>query len=603
MENQDGFNESLGTSEYRQALLAQARDASQSPGVYLMKDEHGGVLYVGKAKNLKNRVSSYFQKGPHEVSRTEMLVNRVHRFDVILTETEAEALILECTLIKKHKPKFNVRLKDDKAYPYLKVQMSESYPRIEWTRRVRRDGARYFGPFPSAWSARQVMRLLTESFQLRDCSDNTFRHRSRPCILYQMGKCTAPCVGKISQDQYKELIAQSVAVLEGKLSRITDELRKGMEDSAEREEYEEAASYRDQLQNLELITATQVADEAGSDRNRDVVGIARKDANAHGALLQIRGGRMIAVRHFHLQNTDPSQTDAEILYDFLAQYYVSADIAADKAEQESQDAVEKGEEGNFGAGGPAIVRPSEVLLAECPEDPELLEKTLGVGVRVAETPKDHQLLNVAKTNATYALEQSLKKTGGHGINALEEVQEKLHLPKLPTRIECYDISNTQGDESVASRVVFIDGAPDKNLYRRYKIKTVIGANDFASMKEVLGRRFGEHNAAEELPDLVVVDGGKGQLAQAVAIMDELNVQGVGVVGLAKARTESDFKSSEVKSSFERIFIPNRKNPIPLLPHTPAYKLLTHVRDEAHRFAITYHRLLRSKKSLKSEARK
>lgn len=566
--------------DHRAYLLTQAREASTSPGVYLMKDEQGGILYVGKAKNLRNRVSTYFQAGTHEIPRTEMLVQRIFRFDVILTETEAEALILEATLIKKHKPKFNVRLKDDKAYPYLRIQVNDPYPKIDWTRRVSRDGARYFGPFPSAWSARQVMHMLNETFQLRDCSENTFRHRSRPCILYQMGKCTAPCVGKIDERSYRESIDEVVQVLEGKGEKLMNTLRKGMEDAAEHEEYEQAALYRDQIRNLELVTATQVVDEAGSNRNRDVVGIARKDAEAHGALLQVRGGRMIAVRHYHLQNTDPSLTDAEILSDFLAQYYLGAD------QQKDEEPASKAAPAN------------EVLLPECPSDPELLERTLGLKVLVAETDTERQLLNVARANAQYALEQSSKRESGHGIHALEEVQEKLHLMRLPHRIECYDISNIQGEDAVASRVVFIDGAPDKNLYRRYKIRTVEGSNDFAMMKEVLGRRFS--NTEEDLPDLVVVDGGKGQLSQAVAIFEELGVQGVGVVGLAKARTERDFKATEVHASNERVFIPNRKNPVPLHSHMPAFKLLTHVRDEAHRFAISYHRLLRSKRSLRSE---
>ncbi len=583
----------MENQEFRAQLLVETREASTSPGVYLMKDEEGGILYVGKAKNLKNRLSTYFQAPPHDVARTEMLVNRIRRYDVILTETESEALILEMTLIKKYKPKFNVRLKDDKAYPYLRIQTHDPAPRIEWTRRVRRDGARYFGPFPSAWSARQVMHLLNETFQLRDCSDNTFRHRSRPCILHQMGKCTAPCVKKVAPADYHGQMAQAVQVLEGKSENLVGSLRRGMGEAAEREEFELAAEYRDQIQSLELVTATQgVADaDAGSVRNRDVAAIARKEIEAHGVLLQVREGRMVAVRHYHLQNTDPSIPDSEIIFDFLAQYYLAADRAAE-AELEGADVSE------YGAAGPALAKPTEVLLIEAPEDFELLESTVGVQVKVPETDKDRQLLNVATANARHGLEQAAKKLAGHGIQALEEVQDKLHLPRIPHRIECYDISNIQGTDQVASRVTFIDGAPDKNLYRRYKIKTVVGANDFASMHEVLGRRFA--NTEEDLPDLVVVDGGKGQLAQAVAIMEELGIQGVGVVGLAKARTESDFQATEVKSSYERIFIPGRKNPVPLLPHTAAYKLLTHVRDEAHRFAITYHRLLRSKRTLKSE---
>ncbi len=558
-----------------------ARAAQTTSGVYLMKDGSDGVLYVGKAKNLKNRLVTYFQSAIHEIPRIDILVSRIHHFDVILTETEAEALILEATLIKKYKPKFNVRLKDDKAYPYLKIQVNEPFPRIEWTRKVNRDGARYFGPFPSAWSAREVMQLLNETFRLRDCSDNTFRHRTRPCILYQMGKCTAGCVGKVDSPTYHEAIQSVMNVLEGKSDQLLLSLKRGMEDSAEREEFEEAASYRDQIQNLELVTQTQGVIEAGSQRSRDVIGLAREDSEAHGTILRVRGGRLVSVQHYHLQNADVSQSSAELLFDFLSQYYLNRLALAEKAEAESE-------------GLPLHdLQSEEVLVSEVPSDADLLEKTTGVKVRTAESPVDQQLLNVARTNATHALEQNQKKAKGHGLQALEEVQEKLQLSRLPQRIECYDISNIQGQDAVASRVVFIDGAPDKNLYRRYKIKTVEGANDFAMMREVLGRRFAKSD--EDLPDLVVVDGGKGQLSQAVAILDELSVQGVGVVGLAKARVQSDFQAVEVKSSLERIFIPNRKNPVSLYPTTGAYKLLTHVRDEAHRFAVSYHRVLRAKR--------
>lgn len=561
----------------RSELLEQARAVVMTPGVYLMKDPGGTILYVGKAKALKNRLTSYFQGAVHDIPRIEMLVTRIHHFDVILTETESEALILEATLIKKYKPKFNVRLKDDKAYPYLKIPVEQDFPRIEWTRRVLRDGARYFGPFPSAWAARQVMELLNETFKLRDCSDNTMRHRSRPCILYQIGKCSGPCVGYVDRARYREDIEQVIAVLEGKTDRLVASLRKGMEDAALREEFEDAATYRDQIRNLELVTATQGAVEAGSGRDRDVVGLARKDTAAHGTLLQVRGGKMISVKHYTLQNVDPTLSDSELLREYLLQYYVIS---------EGSETLRAG------------LAPREVLLPFAPEEPDLLENALGLGVRVADGAVDEQLLNVARANAEYALEQAQQKGAGHGIAALEEVQEKLHLPRLPHRIECYDNSNIQGEDAVASRVVFIDGAPEKSLYRRYKIRTVEGANDFATMKEVLGRRFSRVD--EALPDLVVVDGGRGQLSQAVAILEELNIQGVGVVGLAKARTERDFQSTEVKSSQERIFIPNRTNPVPLRSHTAAFKLLTHVRDEAHRFAINYHRVVRSKRSLKSE---
>lgn len=574
------------SENHRSQLLGLARETKTSPGVYLMKDAAGLVLYVGKAKNLRNRLVTYFQAPVHEFPRIEMMVSRVNHFEVILTETEAEALILEATLIKKYKPKFNVRLKDDKMYPYLKIQTQSEFPRIEWTRRVVRDGARYFGPFPSAWSARQVMELLNETFKLRDCSENTFRHRSRPCILYQMGKCSGPCVGLMDATHYQDSIREVIQVLEGKSDRVLESLQKGMNDAAQNEEFELAAQYRDQIKNLELVTQTQGVFEAGSQRNRDVIGIARDGSTAHGTLLKIRGGRLISVQHYQLQNADETQSISELVSDFLTQYYLALRGLEEKAEQNPEEVPER------------EVLAQEVLVPEPPQDLSLLEKTLGIQIRVSETTLDEQLINVARANATYAVEQGKKKEVGHGMNALEEVQDKLQLQKIPHRIECYDISNILGQDAVASRVVFIDGAPDKNLYRRYKIRTVEGANDFAMMKEVLGRRFSK--TEEELPDLVVVDGGKGQLAQAVSILDELSVQGVGVVGLAKSRTERDFKAVEVKASFERIFIPHRKNPVPLQPHTAAYKLLTHVRDEAHRFAITYHRLLRSKRSLKSD---
>lgn len=582
-------------------MLDAARAAPTDPGVYLMRDGAGTILYIGKAKNLKNRLLSYFQGAAagtaHEIPRIELLVSRIAKFDVILTETESEALILECTLIKKHKPKYNIRLKDDKAYPYLRIQVADDFPRIEWTRRVRRDGARYFGPFPSGYSAKSIMRLLIEMFRLRDCSDNAFRHRSRPCILYQMDKCTGPCVGLISKEAYRESIDAAVRILEGKSDRLQAELERGMRDAAEREEYEDAAFYRDSLENLGVVTATQSVDEAGAERNRDVIAVERESAIGHAVVLQIRGGKMVAVRHLNLQNSDASLDESAVLFDFLAQYYIQlgAEIKAAEAAAAEGD----------GALPPAMVfQAREALIPYAPDDPELLERTLGVKIRVPETDLERQLVSVAKTNARHALEQAKKNEKGHGIAALEEIQDKLHLPKLPTRIECYDNSNIHGEDAVGSRVVFIDGAPSKNLYRRYKIRTVEGANDFATMREVLGRRFsggarGESGEVEDLPDLVVVDGGKGQLSQAVAILEELSVQGVAVVGLAKARTESDFRKTEVESSLERIFIPGRKNPVPLHPHTQAYKLLTHVRDEAHRFAIAYHRLLRDKRSLKT----
>ena len=558
----------------RTNLLEKAKALSLTPGVYLMKHETG-IIYVGKAKSLRSRVSSYFQPITHEHPRTELMLQTVQDFEVIHTETENEALVLECTLIKRYKPKFNVRLKDDKHYPYLMIPADIDFPRLEWTRKVSSEKARYFGPFPSGYAARIVLRLLTESFRLRDCSDNTFSHRSRACILYQMNQCSAPCVGKISKEDYRHSLNLAIEVLEGKPTPLLDDLKKQMEFAAEEERFEDAARIRDQIQSVQIVAQTQSVVDADTRLDQDVFAFAKNDHAAHGVILQVRGGKLLAIKHYELQNFDGSLKESDILYDMLTQHVLLLSEANE------------------------LVKTKDVLLFEMPTEAALLEESLQIRIRTPETDVQKQLVNVAKTNARFALESAKKGEGGHGIAALEEIQEKLGLDRLPRRIECYDISNTQGDESVASRVVFVDGAPDKNLYRRYKIKTVKGANDFASMKEIFDRRFSKMDVGtgNEKPDLVVVDGGKGQLAQAQAIFKEFEIQGVDLVGLAKARTESNFKSKEVESSMERIFIPNRVNPVPLYPHTKAYKLLTHIRDEAHRFAITFHRSLRDKKGM------
>ncbi len=555
-------------------LLRRAKRAGSSPGIYLMKDEKGGVLYVGKAKNLRNRLSTYFKPAAPPSTRIQMLISFIHSFEVILTETESEALILENTLIKKYKPKFNIRLKDDKTYPYIKVNLGADFPRLEWTRKVRASEGRFFGPFPSAWEAKQVLRLLNETFQLRDCSENIFRYRSRPCLLFQIEKCSAPCVGKISKSEYSNVVSEVISVLEGKRDRWIQELTQGMNEASGREEFERAAFYRDQIQNLELVQQTQGVVEPGSNRNRDIVAFARKGILAHGTFLLIRGGKLIGVRHYQLQNLDQEVSDSEILINLISQHYFN---------------FQENEKWHV---------PEELLLDLLPEDYEGVEKTISIAFKKSENKEDDRLIQVAKANAQHALKNSEKRQQGHGIKAVEEVANKLHLQNIPYRMECYDISDFQGEDAVASRVVFIEGAPDKNLYRRYKIKSVEGSNDFAMMKEVLGRRF--LNKQEVLPELVIVDGGKGQLSQAVAIMEELNVQGVEVCGLAKAKTKNDFQSKEVVSSLERIFIPNRKNPVSLLPHSLAYQLLVHIRDEAHRFALNYHRHLRKKRIIKPD---
>lgn len=596
-------NQALPTQK-RQELLEKARQISQEPGVYLMKDAHAKVLYVGKAKNLRNRVTSYFKQIPHEQARIELMLTRVNDFDVLITSTENEALILENTLIKKYKTKFNVRLRDDKTYPYLKIKTHDLFPRLEWTRQVKKiDGVRYFGPFPSSFSARVIMEFLNHELRLRDCSDNSFRHRSRPCILYQMNQCTAPCVGMITPEQYRQDIQTVVEVLEGQsraLQALNDQIKSRMKVAAEQEAFEEAAQLRDLMKHLELVSTAQIAQMASSTKDYDVVALVKEGELAQVTLLQVRGGKMMALQNITLENVDIAHSElarSELLLDFLCQYYARED--------QSRESIEM------------ILEPSlmdELTQQEAQEESQedhsdlstfkmrikTLLSFLKIKIKAAHFQHEKSLINVALVNASYALESQTKKKEGHGFAALEEVQRRLGLNKLPLRIECYDISNTAGTDPVASRVVFIDGEPAKQAYRKYKIKTVEGSNDFAMMHEVLSRRFrpdSVHEDSDAFPDLIVVDGGKGQLAQAVFILSELNLNEIECVGLAKARTESQFQAQEVKSSYERIFKPGRKNPIPLLPHTSAYKLLTHIRDEAHRFAITYHRQLRQKRTL------
>ncbi len=565
-------------TQKRTELLEKAKILATTPGIYLMK-AGAQIIYVGKAKSLRARVSSYFQPVVHDHPRTELMLQTVEDFEIIHTETENEALVLECTFIKRHKPKFNVRLKDDKHYPYLMISTKDPYPKLMWTRKVSSDQARYFGPFPSGYAARTVMKLLTETLRLRDCSDNTFAHRSRACILHQMDQCTAPCVGKISKEDYGALIDEAIAVLQGRSTDLIQQLQQDMILAAEEERFEDAARIRDEIQSIQIVSQTQSVFDPDQRPDVDVFAFEKNDSMAHGVVLQVRGGKLIVVKHYDLFNFDATLNDEEIAYDLLAQHVLLMD--------------EQNE----------VLHAKEVLLKTLPKDATLLEEALKVTIKTPVTDLQKQLVNVAHTNARFALDGAKKESAGHGITALEEVQSKLGLERLPRRIECFDISNFQGDEGVASRVVFIDGAPDKNLYRKYRIKTVRGQNDFASMSEVFDRRFSKMDleTGNEKPDLVVVDGGKGQLSQAKAIFDELGIQGVDLVGLAKARTEQNFRSKEVESSQERIFIPNRVNPIPLYPNSKAYRLLTHIRDEAHRFAITFHRQRRDKKSMKSSS--
>lgn len=556
------------------------------PGVYLMKDASGAILYVGKAKNLKARVSSYFQDQKDRNPRTELLVRKIIDFDVVLTDNEVEALILECNLIKKYRPKFNVRLKDDKSYPYVRLDVNHPFPRLEYVRRVRKDGARYFGPYVSAYQIKDVLRWAQKAFKLRDCSDNEFRNRARPCILYQMGQCSGPCVGLIKEEEYHHNISTVLKLLDGKTDEVVGDLKRQMGDAAEREEFELAARLRDTIQHIDDITQQQKITNPEADFDRDVVHFVRGSTDASMAravvvVMAVREGRTVGVFQFPFEDVDPLMPDGEFLFGFMAQYYLG------RYEETPQ------------------LMPKEVLIpveveGTIKEQAQVLSRALGrtVDFRAPKRGEAADLVAMVRKTAEHHLTE-LSARVAHAVDDLIDVQKKLDLRKFPHRIECFDISHFQGEGTVASRVVFVDGQPEKALYRHYHVREVSGPDDFRAMREVLERRFMNDHS---LPDLVVVDGGKGQLAQAEAIFSELGVIGVELVSLAKARTQRDFEEAEVTGTMERVFKPNQKNPIMLKPGTGAFRVLTQARDESHRFAITFHRSVRDKRILRGKPR-
>lgn len=538
-----------------------------SPGVYQMKDASGQILYVGKAKNLKNRVRSYFQDEDGKDPKTRLLVSHIVDFEIIVTNSEMEALVLENTLIKKYRPKYNVRFRDDKTYPYIKMDMNADFPRLELTRKpVRGKNIKYFGPFAKG-SVYDLIKLLSHQFQLRDCVDNKFRNRSRPCLSYQMGNCTAPCVEYVNQQKYREQVNMALRVLEGKGQKLIAELNSKMESHAEKMEYEQAALYRDQIANIDHIAEEQRVANLAGNKDRDVVGIFFDEEFIALSVLFIRAGAVSDKKSF----VQPKglATIEEILDQFIVQFYIKHPI------------------------------PDEILLPLLPDSSasalsELIgsarEEYTGLKFFVpAQGGELAEIISMASQNAKADLEEYYNRVRLSEDDLLN-LKKELDLAKKPARIECFDISTFQGDNNVASRSVFIDGKPSPENYRRYKITTVDGTDDFACMREVLSRRF--QNSQDQWPDLVVIDGGKGQLAMARQIFDELGIENLPFVGLAKARVEGRFAESKIKRKSERVFIPNRVNPVILKEGTGAYRIMTQIRDEAHRFAINYHRKLR-----------
>ena len=519
-----------------------------SPGVYLMKDSRGKIIYVGKAVVLKNRVRQYFQTNKNHGAKVKAMVAKIADFETIVTASEVEALILECNLIKKHRPRYNISLKDDKSYPYLKLTLNEEFPRIVLTRRVIHDGSRYFGPYTSGLAVKETLQLIRKIFPLRTC--RTFA--KRPCLEFHIKRCLAPCANKISREDYIQLVNAAEKFLEGRTAQVEREISNRMAAAADNLNFEAAARFRDILSAIRKVTEKQkIVTDTG---DVDAIGLARLDGETCAQIFFVREGKVTGRESFLLSGA-ADESDAQAVTEFIKQYYSRAQISA-----------------------------AEILLPVALVDDDL--KVLGewLGAKLIEPKRGvkRSLVEMANQNAEKFLREEGRREKGKGV---EELKNFLNLPTLPRRMECFDISHIQGAETVASMVVFENGSPDKKSYRRFKIRSTEGKpDDFLSMREVTSRRY-EKLSAEDLPDLIVIDGGIGQLNSALEI-----IRGAGhkvpVVGLAK--------------QFELIFVEGSSIPVELPRDSEALKLMQRIRDEAHRFAITYHRKLRRARNLKSE---
>jgi excinuclease ABC subunit C len=541
------------------------------PGVYLLRDKSRKVIYVGKAKSLRSRVRMYFRGGDERL-QLPYLVSRVADIETLVTRNEKEALILENNLIKQYKPRYNIRLKDDKSYVSVKVTIDEEWPRVLVTRKILRDKGRYFGPFHSASAVRDSLDAIRKVFPLRTCSDTVFRNRSRPCLEYQIKRCPGPCCLPVDREDYRRALKSAMLLLEGKNDELVQELCARMEEAAESLRFEEAARLRDQIRALEKTAEPQeMVSHFGIDQ--DVFGLYREGGFIEIQVLTIRRGKLTGSHAYGLD--DREFPDEEVLGEVLGQYY---------------------------GGGRYL--PDEVLVPVDLEDAEVRAsywtELKGKKVEVFRPQRGDKvrLLEMAAENARQSF-AARRNDEDRRTKMIEELRRRLDLRSAPKRVECFDISNLQGGQIVGSMVTFDEGEPDKNRYRRYRVKSVAGQDDFASLYEVLKRRYSRARVENDLPDLLVIDGGKGQLAVASAVLGELGVNELDLVALAKDRVASDARSAEIRRSEERVFVPNRKNPIVLPRNSTALFLLQRVRDEAHRFAITFHRELRRRERFRS----
>ena len=542
------------------------------PGVYLMRDAGGLVLYVGKAKILRNRLRSYFSAGGDGRAHIRFLMEKVTQIETIVTDTEKEALLLENTLIKKHRPRYNIDLRDDKTYVSVRIDPEEEFPTLKIVRQVRKDGARYFGPYASAGAIRHTLKEMYRIFPLRHHPLSTCRSRGRPCLYYQIGQCSGPCHGLINKVDYARLVDGVITLLEGREEEVRELLTVRMQQASEQMRFEEAARLRDQMAALKKsIEKQKVSDSDGGDQ--DVFGLHREGGEVEVALLFIRRGKLIGRQTFALEWR--LDEDA-LLANLLQQYYARETII-----------------------------PDEVLLPFEASDSDVLAEWLTeqrgrkVNLLVPQRGDRVRLVDLANRNARESFRQRGSRREAQQ-NLLNELQERLKLTRLPRRIECFDISHIQGTQMVGSMAVVVDGEPASRHYRHYKIKTVPGNDDFASLAEVLQRRLQRGLKEDDLPDCILVDGGKGQLSSVGLVLAELELaQRIDLIAIAKSRVKANVRGKAVERSEERFFRPGRLNPITLRRGSPALFLLERLRDEAHRFAITHHRKLRKKATLRS----
>ncbi len=549
------------SQEVRQHLEVRLRALPVKPGVYLFKDGEGNVIYVGKAGNLKSRVRSYFGSPANLTSKIQRLVSNIQDLEFVITNSEQEALILECDTIKRYAPRFNASLKDNKTFPYLKIDIKEDWPGVHVTRRVQKDGARYFGPFASAGSVRKSLRLIKKLFPYRSCSKRIDGKDRRPCLDYHIHQCLGPCIGAVERDEYHGVINQVILFLQGKQELILRELESKMKAAAERLQFERAALLRDQINAIEdVIEGQRIATTLQGEK--DVISLAQNETLAYVEIFFIRNNKLIGRDHFTMEGTQ-GDSAGQIMTSFVKQYYASASYI-----------------------------PSLILLQHPVDELAVLSEWLSqqrgrkVELQVPQRGAKKKLVDTVAENAARGLELTqLKEMKAEVISSgLQELKDRLHLPKMPQRIECYDVSNIQGKVAVASMAVLEKGWPKPAHYRRFRIKTVASADDYAMIQETLRRRFKRGVTGEGAwrisPDLVLIDGGKGQLGAALEVKQALGLDSIPMASLAKEN--------------EEVFIPGDPRPVRMPKDSPALHILQRARDEAHRFAISYHQKLRRK---------